>query len=163
VTAPDGDRAGDFINALPSPQRETTLRIEVPAYEANIAARTPMIEVTMVTDPWLAETTLPAVPPVATTSLTPPVASAPTPVAGAVNIGSASTGANSGTGNAGSGFAVNDAGFNWEGVLQLAGLLWQHALAALGAELSVRRIPMIIMAMMLVGEGDISRSLPTGS
>jgi hypothetical protein len=35
------------------------------------------------------------------------------PVAGAVNIGSASTGASSGTGTGGSGFAVNDAGFNW--------------------------------------------------
>jgi hypothetical protein len=111
VTIPLGDNlgAGTMINAMVSPQRETTIRLAVPELDATIGTEINGFSYTVLTDSWLADTTPPVPPP----SLTPPIASTQTPSAGAINIGSASTGAGSGIGTAGSGFAVNDAGFNW--------------------------------------------------
>jgi len=72
-----GDPAGAFINGLPSPIRQTTLRLEVPG-EAGVSIVAP----TMVTDAWLAGTVPPApqVPPV----LAAPDTGAPPPP---INVG----------------------------------------------------------------------------
>jgi hypothetical protein len=71
LTFPQGDVAGDAIDALQSPLRETTLRLSVPEASNTVGTSTSGFSVTMVTDAWLAALPPPPAPRV------PPVLAAP--------------------------------------------------------------------------------------
>jgi len=106
VTFPQGDVAGDAIDALQSPLRETTLRLSVPEASNTVGTSTSGFSVTMVTDAWLAALPPPP-PPLPTTPAVPGIAAAP------INVGAPGNPFASGSQTVGTGNSQNDMGFNF--------------------------------------------------
>jgi hypothetical protein len=115
---PYGDTAGAFINGLPSPRRETTLRLVTPMISNTIGTTIYGTNATMVTDDWLAGTSTPPTPPVPPTPLTPPAPPARGALANPTNAGSPSNGSSSGDAGDGGQTETNGAAFDWNSYCQ---------------------------------------------
>jgi hypothetical protein len=102
------DLAGRFIGEQSSPDRETTLRLEVPGWASTIGTDTPIYLATMVTDAWLAGTpTPPSIP------LSPPSAPPGNNPAGPTNVTTPSSPAGSGTPSGGSDPSNPGSQYSW--------------------------------------------------
>lgn len=107
ITVAHGDGAGDFIAGLPSPKRETTIRLEAPAAVPYTSGSFRGFAATMVQDDWLAGTP-PAPPPPALPP--PPIVANRAP--NSINFGQAGSAAGLGLADGANASAEGSAAFD---------------------------------------------------
>lgn len=133
---PFGDTAGAFINGLPSPRRETTLRLVTPMVSATIGTTLNGFNATMVTDDWLAGTPTPPSPP----PQLPPPPTVANKGANSINIGQSGSSAGFGVGSSANAVGQGDAAFDMDALGQ--GLHRQPQTAVKFAEKGASRSPL---------------------
>ena len=112
TTIAHGDSAGDFIASLPSPRRETTIRLEMPMCWIQVDGCNVAYEVTMVTDDWLAGQPTPPTPP--PTPLQQAAAPPPAAPASPTNLPGPSAPAGDGTPGGDTAGDGDGGAFDWE-------------------------------------------------